>query len=145
MTRTALAALSALALLASPAAAEQAKRLVTIVTAPEAQTQLMGMVLTMQALQQGAEVHILLCGPAADIALNDAPEAATAPQPPMGMSPKGLLAKILENPSAKAEVCAIYLPGKGLDASALTEGVTPARPADMAARIMDEGAKVMSF
>jgi hypothetical protein len=50
------------------------KKVVTVVTSPDAQTQLMSMVLTMQAAQQGASAtHILLCGPAGDLALKDAP------------------------------------------------------------------------
>ena len=40
----------------------------------------------LQAAQQGAAPHILLCGPAGDIALKDAPASATAPQPPRDMS-----------------------------------------------------------
>jgi hypothetical protein len=47
--------------------------MVTILTAPEPQTQLMTMVLTLGDVQQGATAQILLCGPAADIALKAAP------------------------------------------------------------------------
>ena len=59
------------------ALAEGPSKVVTVVTSPDAQTQLMSMVLTLQAAQQGAEAHILLCGPAGDLALRDAPESAT--------------------------------------------------------------------
>lgn len=64
----------------------------------------MAMVLAIQSAQQGGAPHILLCGPAGDIALKDAPASATAPQPPRDMSPKGLLSKIVGMPSAKVEV-----------------------------------------
>lgn len=120
-------------------------QLITILTAANAQTQLMSMVLTMQAVQQGAGAHILLCGDAGDIALKDAPAAATAPQKPKGMSPQALLVQILAQPNTSAEVCAIYLPNKGVEASALLDGITPADPAVMAARLLAEDVRIMSF
>ena len=96
----------------APVKAEGPDKLVTIVTAPEPQTQLMAMVLTMQSVQQKASARILLCGPAGDLALKDAPESATASQALKGMSPQGLMKKIMEA-GARVEVCAIYLPNKG--------------------------------
>lgn len=132
--------------LAGPALAQDAPdTLVTILTAPEPQTQLMAMVLAMQAAQQGAAPHILLCGPASDIALKDAPASATAPQPPRDMSPKGLLSKIAALPNAKVEVCAIYLPAKGAQADVLMEGVTVAAPPAMAAAMIASNARVASY
>lgn len=132
------------------AAAEEAPKttpetLVTILTAPEPQTQLMAMVLSMQAAQQGATPHILLCGPAADIALKDAPESATAGQPPKNMSPQGLMTKIMTLPGAKVEVCAIYLPGKGADASILLDGVGVANPQAMAGAMIAPNARIASY
>ncbi|MCW8842788.1 MAG: DsrE family protein [Rhodobacteraceae bacterium] len=140
--------LSALALSAMTAAgaasADDQKDLVTILTAPEPQTQLMSMVLTMQAAQQGAAAHILLCGPAADLALKDAPASATAGQPPKDMSPQGLMQMIMKQPGAKVEVCAIYLPGKGVGQDALLDGVGVAKPGEMAKAVLDADAS-MSF
>lgn len=130
---------------ALPAAAETPNKLVTILTAPEPQTQLMAMVLTMNAVAKGAEAQVLLCGPAADIALKEAPETATAGQPPKGASPQGLLKTMIQKNGVKAEVCAIYLPGKGADASVLMEGVTPAKPDVMGAELVAPGTTVMSF
>ncbi|MEC3861557.1 hypothetical protein VK792_09700 [Mesobacterium sp. TK19101] len=145
MKRTLTAALIAAAAFAAPAKAENAEKLVTVVTAPEAQTQLMAMVLTFQAAKQGVTPHILLCGPAADIALKDAPESATAGQPPKNMSPQGLMKMIMAEPGAKVEVCAIYLPGKGADASVLIDGVGVANPGAMAGAIVAENTRVMSY
>lgn len=130
---------------AGQAVAEDRQKLVTIVTAAEPQTQLMAMVLTMQAAQQGASVHIMLCGPAADIALKEAPDSATAGQPPRGMSPQGLMQTIREKAGATVEVCAIYLPGKGLEPSALLDGVGVAKPEEMAARILDPATRILDF
>jgi predicted peroxiredoxin len=142
--RRGLITLAAAALVAVPAAAEEAPGLVTVVTAEHPQTQLMAMVLTAQAVEQGKRVHMLLCGPGGDIALKDAPETATAGQPPRDASPQGLLQRIMEG-GATVEVCAIYLPGKGLEAEALLEGVTVAQPPAMAARMLGEGVTVWSF
>ncbi|KAA2312774.1 hypothetical protein E0K93_16665 [Puniceibacterium sp. HSS470] len=125
--------------------AEGPSKVVTVVTSPDAQTQLMSMVLTMQAAQQGASAHILLCGPAGDLALKDAPESATAGQPPRDMSPQGLMQMIQANAGATIEVCAIYLPGRGEDGSVLLEGIGVADPAQMAGRLMDPDARVLSF
>ncbi len=146
MKRFLAAAVAALALTGPAAQAETApETLVTILTAAEPQTQLMAMVLAVQAAQQGATPHVLLCGPAGDIALKDAPEGATAPQPPKGMSPQGLLKTIVALPGAKVEVCAIYLPGRGADASVLIEGVTVAQPPAMAAAMIAPNARIASY
>ena len=125
--------------------AEDNEKLLTILTAPEPQTQLMAMILTMNVAQNGMESHILLCGPAADIALKEAPETATAPQPPKDMSPQALMKTIMEKTGTTVEVCAIYLPGKGADASILIDGVTAAEPDAMGAMIAEPETKVMSF
>ncbi|MCE8440996.1 hypothetical protein LZ187_14670, partial [Rhodovulum sulfidophilum] len=69
-----------LAFAAAPASAKDVRRLVTVLTDAAPQTQLMAMVLTLQALERGVETEILLCGPAGDIALAEPPEAALAPQ-----------------------------------------------------------------
>jgi predicted peroxiredoxin len=130
--------------LAGQAVAQDGKKLVTIVGTPEPQTQLMSMVLSMQALQQGASVYILLCGPGGDLALKNAPESATAPQEPKGMSPQGLMKKVMAQ-GATIEVCAIYLPNKGLDADALIDGVGSAKPPAMASRLLDDNTRIMSF
>ncbi len=142
-----LAAATACTLATSAVLAQEAQPdLVTVISTADPQSQLMGMVLTMQAVQQGATAHILLCGPAADIALKEgAPESATAPQPPRDMSPRGLMTAIITQTPTKAEVCAIYLPAKGLDASALMDGVTPADPAAMAKRLLGETTRILSF
>ncbi len=143
MKRTLLGLFTALAL-GTTATAQDKPDLVTILTSDEPQTQLMSMVLTMQSIQQGANAYVLLCGPAGDLALRDAPGAATAPQKPKGMSPQGLMQKIMET-GATVEVCAIYLPNKGVKPEALLDGVTAAQPPEMAARLLAPNARIMSF
>ena len=105
----------------------------------------MAMVLTLSAAQKGAPTRILLCGPAGDIALREAPETATAGQPPRDMSPQGLMRMMMAETGTTVEVCAIYLPGKGLDPSALIEGVGVAQPPAVAEVIVSPATQVMSF
>lgn len=135
----------ALSTVGSMTMADDARDVLTILTAPEPQTQLMAMVLTMNAAQAGADTSILLCGPAGDLALKDAPESATTAQPPKGMSPQGLMQMLMSKAGGKVDVCAIYLPGNGKDASALIDGVGVAKPPAVAAKITDPGTQVMSF
>lgn len=142
MKRSFLAA-GAMLLLAGTASAESGK-LVTVVTSAEPQTQLMAMVLTMQAVQQGADVQMLLCGPGGDLGLKEPPASATTPQPPRDMSPQGLMQAILKQ-GGKVEVCAIYLPGRGEQPDVLLEGVGVANPPEMAAAMLAANAKVWSF
>ena len=129
---------------AIPALADQKPPLVTVLSEQEPQTQLMSMVLSMQALQQGAQVSVLLCGPGGDLALKAPPASATAPQKPKGMSPHGLLKKLIAK-GATVEVCAIYLPNKGVGPEALIDGVAPAKPPAMAAKLLADDARILSF
>lgn len=139
------AGLLAAATLASPAVAEEQTKLLTMLAAPDAQTQLMAMVLTMNAAKAGAETQVLLCGPAADMALKDAPASVTAPQAPKGMSPQGLMQMIMAKTNTQVQVCAIYLPNKGVGPEALLDGITPAKPPAIAGVMLDENTKIMSF
>lgn len=145
MKKLSLATVAALSLAMPAVAQDKPETLVTILTAPEPQTQLMAMVLAASAAQQGVAQHILLCGPAGDIALKDAPDTATAPQPPRDMSPQGLMRKIMESPNNTVEVCAIYLPGKGADQSVLIDGVGVAAPAAMAGAMLAENTRITSY
>ncbi len=144
MIRTFALATTISATLAAPALAQDARALVTVVTAAEPKTQLMAMVLTTQAAEQGHSVHMLLCGPGGDLALTDAPESATAPQPPLDASPQGMLQGLIDR-GATVEVCAIYLPGLGADEGALIDGVGVAQPPAMAGAMLAEGTMVWSF
>lgn len=146
MRQTLFALIGFLSVFTSPSAfAEPSKQLVTIVTSANAQTQLMAMVLTMQAVKQGASAHILLCGEAGDMALKDAPKTATSPQKPKGMSPQKLMKLIMKKTKTTVEVCAIYLPNKGVTLTALIDGITAANPQKMGKRLLGENARILSF
>lgn len=46
---------------------------------------------------------------------------------------------------AKVEVCALYLPNTGLKPTDLIPGVTPAKPADVAAHLLKPGVNSLAF
>lgn len=142
--RKAIAGFGLALALAVPVTADEPGNLVTIVTSDQPQVQLMAMVLTHQAMAQGKSARVLLCGAGGDMALAEAPETATAPQPPKGASPQGLLGAAIEK-GATVEVCAIYLPGKGADPSALMDGVGVAKPPAMSTVMTAENTTIWSF
>ncbi|MFP4126239.1 MAG: hypothetical protein ACLFU0_06285 [Alphaproteobacteria bacterium] len=125
-------------------AQETPPELVTVVTSAVPETQLMAMVLSLEAQEQGAAVRILLCGPGGDIALREPPEAVTTPQSPMDTNPQELMARVMEN-GATVEVCAIYLPENGAGEDALIDGVTPAEPGRMAADLLAPNTRLLTF
>lgn len=78
-------------------------------------------------------------------ALSGAPDTATSGQPPRDASPQGMMKSMMETNGLKVQVCAIYLPGKGADASSLLDGVSAAAPDAMGAEIVAPGTTVLSF
>jgi hypothetical protein len=137
----------ALATAAAPlgAAAQSAMpNLLTIITSDDPQTQLMALVLTNASMQKGSDVRILLCGPAGDIALREPPKPAMEPLKPRGMSPQGLMVRLMES-GVTVEVCAIYLPNLGAGPEVLLEGVGTAMPPAIADAMLDPETRIFSF
>jgi predicted peroxiredoxin len=150
MTRSTLRA-AGLALLggallsnATPAAAQEAQRVFAIVTEAEPQAQGMAFVLLNAMRQQGTQVEVMLCGPAADLARREPVGAAPAPLRPLGATPKQMF-ETLVRAGVRAEVCALYLPNAGIGADALIDGVRPAQPPEVARRMTTPGTIVLPF
>ncbi|MEO8249756.1 MAG: hypothetical protein ABI589_10325 [Burkholderiales bacterium] len=104
-----------------------------------------GIVLAGQALEQDATVRVLLCDAAADIAL--AKPDSTKEQPtlkPRNVTPQQMLQGIVKA-GAKVEVCALYLPNAGKQPADLPPGVTPAKPADVAAYLLKPGVQTLAL
>lgn len=118
--------------------------MLTIITDPNPETQLMALVLTMSAKAKGKTPRILLCSAGGDLALKAAPENATAPLAPKGVSPQGLLKKLM-NEGVPVDVCAIYLPNRPFGKEALLDGVGVATPADVGEIIARAGETLLSF
>jgi hypothetical protein len=150
MTRSTLARAALLLLTgttlaaAPPAVAQEAQRVLALITTAEPQVQGMAFVLLNAMRQQGATVEVMLCGPAADLARREPPGLAAAPMRPMNATPAQMLAGIVRA-GVRTEVCALYLPNAGVGPDALIEGVRPAQPPEMARRMKDRATTVLPF
>ena len=129
------------AALLSTAAAVQAEELFVNIHSANAMAQGAGLVLAGQALEQKANVRVLLCDAAGDIALVGQSMPTLKPR---NVTPQQMLQGVIKA-GAKVEVCALYLPNTGKQASDLIAGVTPARPADVAAHLLKPGVNTLAF
>ncbi len=125
--------------------ANQLKGLNVIVTSPDAQTQMMAMVLsTMAVKKHKAEVHVTLCGPAG--ALADKNAKNTQVKMPSGKAPTPQkMLKGLIKAGASVQVCPLYLPNAGKDKSILLEGITVASPPVVAKRLLESNYNNLTF
>jgi len=100
-----------------------------------------GLVLAGQALEQKAHVRVLLCDAAADIAVagKDMPTLK-----PRNVTPQQMMQGLIKA-GATVEVCALYLPNSGRQPADLVPGVTPAKPADVAAHLLKPGMATLAF
>lgn len=121
-------------------AADPAELLVTI-DSGNAMSQGAALVLAGQAQDQKAKVRVLLCDAGGDIALTGKTGALLKPR---NVTPQQMLQGLIKN-GAQVEVCALYLPNTGNKPSDLIEGVTPAKPADVAAFFLKSNVRVLSF
>ena len=111
------------------------------VTSADNQSQGMAMVLATQMAEQKAAVRILLCGPAGQLALKTYEPAALKPR---NVTPKQMLAGLMKA-GATVEVCALFLPNADRTPTDLTEGITVAKPPEVAAYMLKPGVKAFGF
>lgn len=129
------------AALLSTAATVQAEELFVNIHSSHAMAQGAGLVLAGQALEQKAAVRVLLCDAAGDIALTGQSMPTLKPR---NVTPQQMLQGVIQA-GAKVEVCALYLPNTGKQASDLIPGVTPAKPAEVAAHLLKPGVNTLAF
>jgi hypothetical protein len=123
------------------AAVVQAEELFVNIHSGNAMAQGAGLVLAGQALEQKAAVRVLLCDAAGDIALTGKEMPTLRPR---NVTPQQMLQGVIKA-GAKVEVCALYLPNAGKQASDLIAGVTPAKPAEVAAHLLKPGVNTLAF
>lgn len=111
------------------------------VTSADNQTQGMAMVLASQMAEQKAAVRILLCGPAGQLALKAYEPPALKPR---NVTPKQMMAGLIKG-GATVEVCALFLPNADKAPSDLVEGVTVAKPPEVAAYMVKPGVRAFGF
>ena len=123
------------------AVSAQAGELFVFINSGSAMTQAAGIVLAGQAIEQQSNVRVLLCDAGGDIAVVGKdmpalkPKNVTAQQMLQGLMKAG----------AKVEVCALYLPNTGRQASDLIPGVTAGKPADVASYFLKPGVTTLAF
>jgi intracellular sulfur oxidation DsrE/DsrF family protein len=111
------------------------------VTNADNQAQGMAMVLANQMAEQKAAVRILLCGPAGQLALKSYEPAALKPR---NVTPKQMMTALIKG-GATVEVCALFLPNAEKTPADLIEGVTVAKPPEVAAYMAKPGVKAFGF
>ncbi len=126
---------------ATVAASAHADELFVSIHSGGAMAQGAGLVLAGQALEQKAPVRVLLCDAAGDIAVAGKELPVLKPR---NVTPQQMLQGLIQA-GAKVEVCALYLPNTGRQASDLVPGVTPAKPADVAAHLLKPGVRTLAF
>ena len=100
-----------------------------------------GLVLAGQALEQKADVRVLLCDAAGDIAVNGLSMPTLKPR---NVTPQQMLQGLIKA-GAKVQVCALYLPNTGRQANDLLAGVTSAKPADIVTYLLKPGVQTLAF
>ncbi|MBH2044257.1 MAG: hypothetical protein I8H87_12205 [Comamonadaceae bacterium] len=140
MKKSVALGLFGLAIAAAAHAADTSELFVNIHSG-SAMAQGAGLVLAGQALEQKASVRILLCDAAGDIAVvgKEGPKLK-----PRDVTTQQMLQGVIKA-GAKVEVCALYLPNTGRQASDLIPGVTPAKPADVAAHLLKATVNTLAF
>ncbi|MBI5792110.1 MAG: DsrE family protein [Rhodocyclales bacterium] len=124
-----------------PVHAQSATELFVGINSGVTQTQGVAMVLASQALAQKAAVRVLLCSDGGQLAVKDKESAVLKP---MNKSPKELLQSLMKA-GAKVEVCALFLPNADLKPTDLIEGIGVAKPADVAAYVLQANVKTLSY
>lgn len=125
----------------SMAADDQAKGLNVIITSNDAQTQMMGMVLSTMTLKQGKEVNMTLCSNAGDLAVKGIESPKLKPQ---DKSPKMMLEGLIKQ-GAKVQVCPLYLPNAQKTEADLIDGITIAKPAEVANSLLNKDYQNLSY
>lgn len=142
MKKSALVLLSTLLLSTSVMANDNsAKGLNVLLTSKDAQTQMMAMILSTMTLKEKKEVKMVLCSSAGDLAVKGMESPTLKPQ---DKSPKMMLEAIIKQ-GAKVEVCPLYLPNAGKDETVLLEGITVAKPAEVAKNLLNKDYQNLSY
>jgi len=128
-------------LFTSSAIAEDKKGLNVILTAKDAQTQMMAMVLSMTTIKQKKAVNMTLCADAGDLAVKGKESTLLKPK---NKSPKMMLQALIKS-GAKVEVCPLYLPNANLDKSVLIEGVSVAKPQNVVKDLLNSDFTTLSY
>jgi len=82
-----------------------------------------------------------LCSDAGDLAVKGIESPILKPQ---DKSPKMMLQALIKQ-GAKVEVCPLYLPNASKDKTVLLEGISVAKPAEVAKKLLDKDYQNLSY
>jgi len=115
-------------------------RLLVTVTGASVQDRAMPLVLANQAVDQGAEVRVLLCGEGGKLAVADYNAETFAPR---GITAQDLLRRLMSQ-GVQVEVCAIFLPNTDYEQDDLIDGIGTANPSDVTAWMLAPNTRLLS-
>jgi predicted peroxiredoxin len=95
----------------------------------------------MMTLKQNKEVNMTLCSKAGDLAVKGIESPILKPQ---DKSPKMMLQALMKQ-GAKVKVCPLYLPNVSKDESVLLEGITVAKPDEVASSLLNKDYQNLSY
>lgn len=124
-----------------PAVADSASELLVMINSGTPQTQGMAMVLATQALEQKASVRVLLCSEGGQLAVKGKEGSVLKPR---NVTPNQMLQGLIKG-GAKVEVCALFLPNSDLKSADLIEGVSVAKPAEVASYLLQPNVKTLTY
>lgn len=121
--------------------ADSAPELLVTLNSANPQTQGMALVLATQAMEHKVGVRVLLCSEGGQLAVKGKESAVLKPR---NVTPNQMLQGLMKA-GAKVEVCALFLPNSDLKPSDLIDGVGVAKPADIAAYLMQGNVKTLTY
>ncbi|MCC5811587.1 MAG: hypothetical protein JJU06_14550 [Ectothiorhodospiraceae bacterium] len=124
------------------AGAADKDHLLSTLTSGSNESQAMALILTRHYLQQGGSAQVLLCDAAAELALEGS-DAGSQVVEPAGASPRQMLGALLEA-GVPVQVCAIFLPNREETESDLRDGISVARPVDIAEVMARPGTRLFN-
>lgn len=127
--------------IALPVLAQTPPELFVTINSGNPQTQGMALVLASQAVEQKAGVRILLCSEGGQLAVKGRESMVLKPR---NVTPKDMLQGLMKA-GARVEVCALFLPNSDWRPADLIEGIGVAKPADVAAHLLQANVKTLSY
>ena len=126
---------------ALPVLAQTPTELLVTLNSGNPQTQGMALVLASQAVEQKAGVRVLLCSEGGQLAVKGRDSMVLKPR---NVTPKAMLQSLMKA-GARVEVCALFLPNSEWKSADLIEGISVAKPADVAAHMLQANVKTLSY
>ncbi len=126
---------------ALPSIADSTPELFVMINSGTPQTQGMAMVLASQAMEQKSSVRVLLCSEGGQLAVKGKEGIVLKPR---NVTPHQMLQGLMKG-GAKVEVCALFLPNSDLKPSDLLDGITVAKPSEIASYMLQGSVKTLTY